>query len=416
MKKGENMKKILITFLTLSFLSVRPLYAQTLLKDTSIVLQDVMGTTITFDLYDETLEEEINYIIDKYIYYDQLGSNYYRNLISTEDHPYYNLPNVFLINESRNTEPVTVNQDLFDMIVFAMDLMEETNGYFNPLIGEALDVWKEVLKPYGREITKEEYDQTISLISEIPQITKEDIVLDEENLTVFLTGHAKLDLGALGKGYATQKVVEYLKQKNITHYQINAGQSSLAFGVHPANRPFNVGFQDSHNIYEGKNYGILKAQNLQIVTSGNHVQHSTYEGDIYHHIINPFDYMPKNYYHSLSITGDDGGMLDAYSTAAYNMELEAAIEFLHSKGIGYTFYQESGVTHNFSNEEFRLSKYHGKGDTETPGEDEDNETYDNLLVLVFILGGVILVFGSIIAVLIIKERKEKNAKEQNTTD
>lgn len=407
------MKKLYILFLGLwaIFLTQVSTYAA------NAIGISAMGTYITVDLYNQGSETHYNTIKDMYAYYDYLGSNYLR-----EDSPYAEHNYVYSINLNKGSD-VVVNEDLFNMIRFSLEMMEETNGYFNPLIGEAVDLWKALIENHTNQtITKEVYDDIILQLKDIPAITKDDIVLDDTHKTVKLLGHAKLDLGAIAKGYATQKVVDYLLSQNVTTYNINAGSSSIAFGIHPENRPFKTGLKDPYNLFEANMYniyGILTAQDTHVVTSGDYIQYVKYDNQILHHIIDPHDYMPKNHYHTITITGHDGGKLDAYSTAIFNMPEAEAVAFLTSRDMHYSFYKSDGVSHNFSETALQLMKMKDPvtPDPEDPVDPEDpkpdNPKPDqpkssNILTLIYILGGVVLVFGSIITFMIIKESKRKD--------
>ncbi|MFA5720471.1 MAG: FAD:protein FMN transferase [Acholeplasmataceae bacterium] len=399
------MKKIVITLLSLCAV----FFTQVNIQGADAIGISTMGTYITVNLYNQGSEEHYSKIKEIYEYYDYLGSNYLRT-----SSVYGDLNYVYSINLDKGNE-VSVNDDLYAMIKFSLEMMEETNGYFNPLIGEAVDVWKELIQNHTNQtITKEVYDEVILQLKDIPVITKEDIVLDDVNKTVKLLGHAKLDLGAIAKGYATQKVVDYLISKEVTTYNIDAGSSSIAFGIHPENRPFKTGLKDPYKLFEDNLYniyGILSAQDTHVVTSGDYIQYVKYNNQILHHIIDPHDYMPKNYYHTITITGSDGGRLDAYSTAIFNMPEAEAVTFLESRDMFYSFYKKDGVVHNFSESVLQLMKMKEPIiDEPTPNTPKSS----NILILIYILSGIVLVFGSIITVMMIKERKHKN--EQKTTD
>lgn len=350
-----------------------------------------MGTEIIVNLFSEGTEEHYNKIKEIYEYYDYLGSDTIR-----ENPLYDDLNNVYKINLNKTLHPITINDDLFEMISFSLLMMEETNGYFNPLIGEAVSVWKDVIKSHNSStISKEVYEEVTQRLSLIPKVTRDDIILDETTKTIILLGSAKLDLGALAKGYATEKAVEYLKEQNIKTYSINAGSSSLAYGVHPEGRAFKTGLNDPYDYYEdyeGLNvYSVLQVQEKHVVTSGDYLQYVKYENKTLHHILDPHDYMPKNYYHTITLIGEDGGLLDAYSTAIFNMSEEEATQFLEGKNIKYSFYKKDGIKHNLNESEFEVMAL--------------KKTYNPTLILILILIGVIIIFGSIITIMIIKERK-----------
>lgn len=403
------MKKTLIILLSIFMISFNKITTKAATGKSFFT----MGTYVEVNLYNQGSEADYQKIEEIYTYYDYLGSDSIR-----PDSPYQALEYVYSINLKRN-EAVTVNDDLFELIKFSMNMMVETNGYFNPLIGEAVDIWKQLIKTHGgTTISQQVYDETIAMLKEIPPIEATDIELDETNKTVKLLNHAKLDLGAIAKGYATEKAVQYIKSKNITTYNINAGSSSIAFGIHPENRPFSTGLNDPYrlykdNIFEGQAlYAIIKVKDAHIVTSGDYLQYVKYGDKILHHILDPHDYMPKNYYHTITIMGDDGGKLDAYSTAIFNMPEAEAISFLDAQNMHYSFYKKDEVTHNFSEENYRIFKRKTDDENTDPTDPinplPSDDSNSNILILIFILSGIVVVFGSIITVMIIKERQQKH--------
>src|SRR5690606_10617513 len=106
----------------------------------------------------------------------------------------------------------------------------ETNGYFNMTMGKVIDVWKNMIKEYqtGDEVSLEAVNQTNTLAQSI-QIIDDPIKLETISGKYYVTlkKGAKLDLGAIAKGYATQKVVEYLESMDIKEFLINGGSSSV---------------------------------------------------------------------------------------------------------------------------------------------------------------------------------------------
>ncbi|MDY0316524.1 MAG: FAD:protein FMN transferase [Acholeplasmatales bacterium] len=330
-------------------------------KELSAIYDDLMGTTINVKLYNAR-QKDLDEVERIYSLYSQLTTNFDRNLFSS-DSEFYDLENIYTINQNRGIAPVKVRQELFDLIKYALDLTEKTNGYCNIGIGEAVDVWKSVIESrelyLDKEITEAEYNSTIQQLETIGQVDLTNIELDEENLTVFIKdSNVKLDLGAVAKGYATQLVIDYLKAENITKYMVNAGNSNVALGEHPENRPYRIGLTDALGYYKNGFIGIASLNNRHIVTSGNYEQFVTYDGVIYHHIISPDDYLPKAYYTSVILIGDNAGLLDAFSTAVYSMPVELAIDFLETNELDYILYlqENNQILTNLPETEFEISE------------------------------------------------------------
>ncbi|MDD2574944.1 MAG: FAD:protein FMN transferase [Acholeplasmataceae bacterium] len=360
-KRQKSSKKIIIFIITIT-LSLGLFGCKNDKKtEVSAIFDDLMGTSISVKLYDAT-QEDIDEIERIYSLYSQLTTNFDRNLFDSNSE-YYDLENIYTINLNRGIKPVTVRKELFDLIKYAIYLTEQTNGYFNVGVGEAIDIWKKVIESrelyLDPEITEAEYNKIINDIEAVGQVDLSKVILNENDLSVYIEdSNVKLDLGAIAKGYATQLVIDYLESQNITDYMINAGNSNVALGEHPENRAYRIGLTDSLGYYKNGFIGIVSLNNKHVVTSGNYEQFVTYEGVIYHHIISPYDYLPKAYYTSVVLIGDDAGLLDAYSTAVYSMSVDVAIDFLETNELDYILYlqENNQILTNLTEPEFEISE------------------------------------------------------------
>jgi FAD:protein FMN transferase len=176
----------------------------------------------------------------------------------------------------------------------------------------------------AREMDETRFNQ---VISQVALINTDDflITLTEEagKYYVRIDGvHIKLDLGAIAKGYATQKVYEYLKSVPIIDFSLSAGSSSIALGQNP-NREGGIYIVALTNPLKTMNtaqtYGKVYVKDTTVTTSANYEQFFMYEGLRYHHIISPKTKRPMQYYHSITMIGEDAGYLDAVATALYSM-------------------------------------------------------------------------------------------------
>lgn len=183
---------------------------------------------------------------------------------------------------------------------------------------------------YKKEISKVIYDQAI-LDIETLDFSENSILLEEEQSKYYVTFSGKdikVDLGAISKGYATQKVYEYIKALDIKNFSISSGTSSIVLGENQNRAEENFIFYVSlanpyqTEILDKDTYGTIKVKNLSVTTSGNYEQYVLYQGQRYHHIVSPFEKMPVQFYHTVTILGVDAGLLDALSTALFSMSPE----------------------------------------------------------------------------------------------
>lgn len=363
-----------------------------------------MYTDVSVTLYDGVSEADelaITKIIRKY---DFLANNFV-GPVADHENELYRKHNIYTINENRGVKAVAVDIELFELIKEALALYEGMNGYFNPAMGEVIDVWKSViLGPYMYlEIPDALYNQTMTEIAEFSDdINPSEIILDQEHHTVFITNpELKLDLGAYAKGYVAELVEAYVKSKGIEHYIINIGSSTLSIGTHPddgqTDRPISVRILDPLNLYESGTAGIVYLRNKSVSSSGNNIQFAMYKGKKYHHIISPFEFIPKDYYHTLTLIGEDAGLLDALSTAVFNMPLDDAKALLDKYDVSGVFYMNDG----------QIETYNLKENKFVEGVIKKEVNNKDLSSLYLILGGVVIIGGAALILMNIKDSKKK---------
>jgi thiamine biosynthesis lipoprotein len=369
------MKKSIIFILmalTLSFLSAckndidDPDHTVDPNKDVySFVLLDYMATSVRVNITTESREksleirEEIRQIFDMY---HQLTTSYEE---LEEDSPY--LQNIFSINKQKDIK-LEIDKELYDVLLLSEQIKELTNGYFDIAVGTIVDHWKNLIVPeepafvgdmvyliefgeykevlevnqlsgrvkvegytqtihpsdYKKDITKYAFDLTVDYVDSIDSSNFSVLLSNEyDKYYVQISGEdIKLDLGAISKGYAAQKAADYLSEQNVIYYSISAGTSSLALGQN-ANREGNVYWVSLTNpvatTTTKESYGIIHAKDTSVTTSGNYEQYIMYEGNRYHHIVSPKTKMPAQFYHTVSIIGQNAALLDALSTALFSM-------------------------------------------------------------------------------------------------
>ena len=180
---------------------------------------------------------------------------------------------------------------------------------------------------YKKEISTSVYEKAIIDIEAL-DFSENEIFLESEQNRYYVTMSGediKVDLGAISKGYATQKVYEYIDNLGISNYSISSGTSSIVLGENQNRAEENFVFYVSlanpyqTEILDKDTYGTVKVKNISVTTSGNYEQYVLYDGNRYHHIVSPFEKMPMQYYHTVTILGQDAGLLDALSTALFSM-------------------------------------------------------------------------------------------------
>lgn len=228
------------------------------------------------------------------------------------------------INASGVTD---VSPDTAEIINYAKLIGEETGG--------ALDITVyPVLKEWGFTTGEYKIPDSETLNDMLKKVDFTQVQIEENTLpTVTVPSEVQLDLGALAKGYASDKAAEMLREKGITSALINLGGSIMTIGVNPSSgSPWRIGIRDPFSLEE--NIGVIEVSDKAVVTSGGYERCFTAEdGKTYHHIIDPATgYPAESGLVSATVIGDSGMKCDALSTALFVMGAEKAEEYYREKG------------------------------------------------------------------------------------
>ena len=229
---------------------------------------------------------------------------------------YDGLNNLKTVNEAAGKSPVAVNEAIIALLKDGVYFYELTGGRVNVAMGSVLSLWHE-----ARETGVLPSEQALSEAARHTDITK--LVINEENGTVFLTDPAmRLDVGAIAKGWAAQKVAQTLPDG----YLLSVGGNVCATGPKQADTPWVVGVQDPDG---GENYlQTLALERGSAVTSGDYQRYVEIDGEKYHHIIDPDTLYPSELWRSVTVVCDDSALADALSTALFVLPLERGKELL----------------------------------------------------------------------------------------
>ena len=235
----------------------------------------------------------------KYIeFYNDISDNY--------EHTGYTT-NIYDINQL--TGEIEIYDELYDLLKKSFDIKNEGAQYFNPLCGSLAKKWKESLK--NQQILPENV-----INEELLKMNSSSIIFKGNN-KIERIGEAEIDLGGIAKGYALDQAKGYLESKEIKHYLIDGGQSSILLGEKKSKDGlFSIGLSK----YIHKAY--LKLKNCFVSTSGNETQGVTINGVTYSHIVNPITGSTVMNYDSVIVISEYGYYGDALSTSMMMNSIE----------------------------------------------------------------------------------------------
>ncbi|HHX60871.1 MAG TPA: FAD:protein FMN transferase [Epulopiscium sp.] len=310
----------------------------------------LLGTVITAKAYGDNAKVALDIAFDRV------------QAIENRMSRYKDGSEIDLINQNAGGEAVSISPDTYFVIKTALDYAEKTNGAFNPLIGDIVDLW-------GIGTENASVPSADELNNFLPYIAYTQLELTENPYTAKLTSNkAKLDLGAIAKGYAADEMRDVLLEQGITSALLNLGGNVIVLGSKPGADLWSIGVQDPLAADRGDIAAVLKAKNTSVVTSGSYERFFELEGVRYHHIMDPFTGSPaQNGVISSTIITPNSTDADALSTSVYVLGKDKGLALLESlpnvEGVIITedlhVYTTSGITDDFftiRNEDFVYEK------------------------------------------------------------
>ena len=167
-----------------------------------------------------------------------------------------------------------------------------------------------------------------------------------ENTVIKLNEKTQIDLGAIAKGYACGRLVEYLITAGVKYGVVSFGSNVAVFGEKPDGSEYKIGIKDPADT--SRVVGYVKMSSGMLSVTGDYERYVVIGGEKYHHVINPFDGYPANTgLHSVAVICETGEIADALSTALFIMGKEAALEFYESGKIKFEalFVGDDGISH-----------------------------------------------------------------------
>ncbi len=282
---------------------------------------DYFDTMTTITAYTET-EEEFNALCDEI---SSLLNEYHR--LYTIYNRYENFTNLVTINDVTDGKHnvVKVDQKIIDLLVFAKEMYNTTDGKVNVAMGSVLKIWHNYRNQGMDDPVNAKLPPMDKLIEAQKHTDINNLIIDEEKGTVYISDpEMTLDVGAIAKGYAVERICLYLEEKGISDVLLNVGGNIRTVGnAGDENTPWKAGIENPDTENEEKPYiEYIELSGETIVTSGSYQRFYIVNGENYHHIIDPETLMPGTKYKSVSVITNHSGLGDAFSTALFLMDYE----------------------------------------------------------------------------------------------
>ena len=226
---------------------------------------------------------------------------------------------IYKINSSEKCE---ITEETAYILNTALETGKETDGAFDISIAPVMDLWGF----YGQKF----YVPTEAEIAEKLALT-DYRKIKLSGTTVKTPADMQIDLGGIGKGYTSDRVIELMRDNGAKSAIISLGGNVQTLGTKPDGSAWNIGIQNPFNTSEY--IGGIRVADEAVITSGGYQRYFMDGDKRYHHIIDPKTGKPSESGLSLvTIVSESGIRADALSTSLFVMGLEKSSEYWRKHG------------------------------------------------------------------------------------
>ncbi|MEN7546658.1 FAD:protein FMN transferase [Rapidithrix thailandica] len=224
------------------------------------------------------------------------------------------------INHASGVKAVKVDDELFQLIKRSAEISQLTQGAF--------DITFAALDPYYHfDGTQNRLPDPKVINKTLPLIGYRQIQLTPPDQIYLPTKGMKIGFGAIGKGYAADKVKKLLQNQGVKSGLINAGGDLVAWGKKADGSPWKIGIADPFNKKDILMW--LEVQDQAIVTSGNYEKFIQVGQERYAHIIDPRSGQPAQGVVSVTVVQKSAELADALASAVFVLGVEVGLDLIN---------------------------------------------------------------------------------------
>ncbi|OGT22420.1 MAG: hypothetical protein A2V90_03275 [Gammaproteobacteria bacterium RBG_16_57_12] len=237
---------------------------------------------------------------------DELAHDF--DVMHRDWHAWHPGPLVSLNEQLLARQEAVVPPELLPLMQQSLALYQASGGLFDPAIGRLLQLWgfEADVPPAGPPPADAAVQALLARRPTLGDVELHDNVVRSSNPNIWL------DFGAVAKGYGVDKAVDRLRALGIRNAIVVAGGDLKVVGAR-GDRPWRIG------VRHPRGSDILASLNASsgecILTSGDYERYYEFEGQRYHHVLDPRSGYPARGAVSATVIHNSAATADAAATA-----------------------------------------------------------------------------------------------------
>lgn len=224
------------------------------------------------------------------------------------------------INSMAGISAVQTNEEVLNVMDFALKTAWISDGAFTPAAGPLVDLWG-INTDHQRIPSQAEINKALELVDfGCVGLSRDSVFLRKAGM--------KVNLGGIVKGFAADEVCKILKKHNVKKAVVDLGGNIYVYGKKSDGSKWTVGIKNPESPSSAPLLRLCINEN-SVVTSGSYERFFEADGKKYHHIFNPATGFPADSgIVSATVISPSSIAADALSTATFVLGVEKSFKLL----------------------------------------------------------------------------------------
>jgi FAD:protein FMN transferase len=223
------------------------------------------------------------------------------------------------INAMAGVQPLRVSQETYQLIERCKHISKLTDGAF--------DISAVAIRSlYNFRNAHFELPTAEAIKDGLKKTGYQKIQLSHNNQVYLNQAGMRIGFGAIGKGYAADRVKVLMQQQGVSSGVINASGDLTAWGIRPNGQPWKSGIADPED--PSRTILWMPLRGLSIATSGDYEQYFMLRGKRYSHNVDPKTGYPTSGIKSVSVISPSAELSDGLATAVTVMGVRTGLHFI----------------------------------------------------------------------------------------
>lgn len=230
-------------------------------------------------------------------------------------------------NDSESTEAFPISEATAGVVRAALGMSEASGGAFDVTVGPLVELWG-----FGAAERRTVPPDKAEIEQVRAEVGWERLALEDGGLRKDVAG-LRADLSAIAKGYAVDRVSQYLRDADHVDHMVEIGGEIRVAGRNVRGEPWRLGIERPDPAVGGM-HTVLSLMDVAMATSGNYRNFFEWDGKTYAHTIDPRTGWPVEHeLASATVLAPTCMQADGYATTLMVLGLEEALTFADREGV-----------------------------------------------------------------------------------